>query len=272
MSPPPTSLDRRRSWFHDIAGAPVEFLAAEFADFRYPKHLHESLAVGIIERGAQRFATKHGTVLMPQQELCVVDAGLVHWGWADDTSGWRYRMVYPSADTVAAALECNPADAQRLGFGVHTIADPGLFASFGDLHRRAQLGDDVDADLMGFLRSLFGRHAAVQTPRESPSARVAAVMAAYLHDHPNRTVSSEELASVVGVSVGHALRSFSKAMGTSPSAYHVAMRVDRARHLLWAGVPVGQVAGVLGFFDQSHLHRHFVRHVGCTPGQYAAAC
>jgi transcriptional regulator GlxA family with amidase domain len=34
-------------------------------------------------------------------------------------------------------------------------------------------------------------------------------------------------------------------------------------------VPVAEVAQATGFFDQSHLHRHFRRTLGMTPARYA---
>lgn len=271
MSTPPVVVDRRDSWFLPVAGTDVEFLAADFVDFRYPKHLHESLPVGIIERGAQRFATRSGTVVMPQREVCVVDAGLVHWGWADDATGWRYRMIYPSFATLALALERPVADVERLGFGIHTIDDAALFAGFDRLHRRAQAGDDVDAEVLRFLRALFARHADHRRALAPPTKRVAERIRAYLHDHPERTVESTELAAAADASVGHAIRSFSAAFGMSPAAYHLALRIDRARRLLAAGTPVAHTAAALGFYDQSHFHRHFARHVGCTPGAFVRA-
>jgi AraC-like DNA-binding protein len=44
-----------------------------------------------------------------------------------------------------------------------------------------------------------------------------------------------------------------------------------ARRLLERGVAPGEVAQQTGFVDQSHLHRHFTRTLGITPGAYAAA-
>ena len=58
-------------------------------------------------------------------------------------------------------------------------------------------------------------------------------------------------------------------MGLTPHAYLNHIRVLRARDLLRQGCPIAQAAVNVGFVDQSHLHRHFKRIVGVTPGQYA---
>ncbi|MFD0925282.1 helix-turn-helix domain-containing protein [Williamsia deligens] len=43
-----------------------------------------------------------------------------------------------------------------------------------------------------------------------------------------------------------------------------------ARRLLLAGVPAVDVATASGFHDQAHLHRHFRRFLGTTPGRFRA--
>jgi transcriptional regulator GlxA family with amidase domain len=56
-----------------------------------------------------------------------------------------------------------------------------------------------------------------------------------------------------------------------PHAFQIAQRVNRARCLLEAGVPASAAAVMVGFHDQSHLHRHFQPRLGLTPAAYAAA-
>jgi transcriptional regulator GlxA family with amidase domain len=48
----------------------------------------------------------------------------------------------------------------------------------------------------------------------------------------------------------------------------LAHRIRKARRLLEAGTPVADIAAGTGFADQSHLHRHFQRSIGLTPGEY----
>jgi AraC-like DNA-binding protein len=66
----------------------------------------------------------------------------------------------------------------------------------------------------------------------------------------------------------HLVRAFSGAYGIAPHQYLMSRRVDRARRLLLDGRPPGEVATVTGFYDQSHLTRHFRKLVGVTPGRY----
>ncbi|ANZ21221.1 Helix-turn-helix domain [Streptomyces noursei ATCC 11455] len=51
----------------------------------------------------------------------------------------------------------------------------------------------------------------------------------------------------------------------------MARRVELARRLLLDGRTPTAVAAEIGFYDQSHLTRHFKRILGVTPGRYARA-
>ena len=73
------------------------------------------------------------------------------------------------------------------------------------------------------------------------------------------------------VQSGRFIRAFRKEVGLSPHAYLNQLRLLEARRLIAQGRAPADVATQVGFYDQSHLIRHFKRVYGITPGQYAAA-
>jgi transcriptional regulator GlxA family with amidase domain len=62
---------------------------------------------------------------------------------------------------------------------------------------------------------------------------------------------------------------FRRHYGVPPYQYLCRLRIEHARHLLRQGTPPVIVAMESGFFDQSHLSKHFKRLCGTTPGRYA---
>src|SRR6188472_1772157 len=90
----------------------------------------------------------------------------------------------------------------------------------------------------------------------------------YLSDQPARNVSLEELAAAAGVGKFRLIRLFKEGTGLPPHALQIARRVRTARRLLEAGQAIADVASAAGFADQSHMHRHFQRSLGMTPGEY----
>jgi len=82
-------------------------------------------------------------------------------------------------------------------------------------------------------------------------------------------VTLTELARVACLSKYHFLRTFTRAYGCSPHAYHMRLRLALARTLVESGEPLSSVAYSAGFADQSHFTRRFKQAFGETPGAYA---
>lgn len=84
----------------------------------------------------------------------------------------------------------------------------------------------------------------------------------------SQPVTLAQLAAAAGLSVSRFATLFRQEVGVSPHRYVCLVRIRHAQRLLRKGVPPCAVANEVGFFDQSHLGRHFRRLVGMTPGTY----
>jgi transcriptional regulator GlxA family with amidase domain len=93
----------------------------------------------------------------------------------------------------------------------------------------------------------------------------------YIHAHLVEDFSLQDLAGAVGISPYHLVRTFGERVGMPPSSYRRALRVLAAQRLLRAGLRPADVAAECGFYDQSHLNRHFKSVTGVTPRHYALA-
>jgi AraC-like DNA-binding protein len=91
---------------------------------------------------------------------------------------------------------------------------------------------------------------------------------AYIEANFDKTVSLAQLADLSALSVSRFATVFREQFGLSPYKYLCELRVRRAQTLLLAGVSGSVVATEVGFFDQSHLARHFKRLCGMTPSAF----
>lgn len=91
----------------------------------------------------------------------------------------------------------------------------------------------------------------------------------FLLDHIAEDVTLDALADHARADKFHLCRAFSQEIGFPPYAFLTQARIVRARMLLRRGLRPSEVAPLVGFCDQSQMHRHFLRIVGCTPGAYA---
>ncbi|HEY9645506.1 MAG TPA: AraC family transcriptional regulator, partial [Chroococcidiopsis sp.] len=91
---------------------------------------------------------------------------------------------------------------------------------------------------------------------------------AYLEAHYAEPVSIDHLATLAGLSPYYLIRSFRQQVGLSPHSYQLQWQLRQAKRSLHSPAPLSDIAIATGFYDQSHLNRHFKRAFGITPGQY----
>lgn len=104
----------------------------------------------------------------------------------------------------------------------------------------------------------------------TPSRTSAAIARALDHIEENfsERIDLEDLAAIAELSVFRFATVFRRQVGLPPHRYLCHVRVRRAQALLRDGVPPAIAAIEVGFFDQSHLSRHFKSACGMTPGRY----
>jgi AraC-like DNA-binding protein len=93
----------------------------------------------------------------------------------------------------------------------------------------------------------------------------------FIEQHFQERVSLPEIARAACLSPYYFLRLFRTVVGISPHAYLVQCRLRHARRLLAAGPgnrTLTHVAVEAGFYDQTHLTRHFRCAFGKTPGDW----
>jgi AraC family transcriptional regulator len=92
---------------------------------------------------------------------------------------------------------------------------------------------------------------------------------AYIHQNLRQPLALADLSRVACLSAYHFSRTFKRSTGFSPRQYVLRARVHAARELLVSGrLSVAEIALHVGFFDQSHLARHFKRQCGVPPSGF----
>ena len=91
----------------------------------------------------------------------------------------------------------------------------------------------------------------------------------FIIDHHANDIEVKDMAEHVHLSVGQLQREFSQNFGITPSRYLREVRVGMVRHLLESSdLSLTQIGSECGFYDQSHLTRHFKASTGLTPLKY----
>ncbi|MET9899508.1 AraC family transcriptional regulator [Streptomyces sp. NPDC006446] len=253
------------AWRPSIPGV-VEVFHAHYTEYAYPMHVHEAWTLLIVDDGAVRYDLdrhEHGT---PHDTVSLLPPHIPHNGAPATEHGFRKRVLYLDSSRLADDLIGPAVDGPDL-------VDPVLRRRVGQLHTAlAHPGDELEADsrltlIAERLRGTLSPGPAPRPPR--PDRPLAHQLRELLDERLVEGIALDEAARLVHAHPAHLVRAFSGAFGIAPHQYLMSRRVDRARRLLLDGRPPGEVAITTGFYDQSHLTRHFRRLVGVTPGRYA---
>ncbi|MFB9994779.1 AraC family ligand binding domain-containing protein [Deinococcus oregonensis] len=246
----------------------LDVLRASYQHHAYPRHTHEHFVIGIVEQGAEAFEYRRDRLLALPGDLTLVNPDEVHTGTSAAPDGYRYRALYPDPELLSAFSERHNAVPF---FDQPVVRDPALHAALLRLHgclEQPVSALERETWLTLVMTTLLTRHAGCRPLPSSPDATLAERVRQNLRDQPTTDLSLSDLARRYGVTSHHLVRAFTRQFGLPPHAYQIGLRVGLARRLLRAGLSPVQVAVETGFYDQSHLGRHFRRLVGVAPGQY----
>ncbi len=261
---PSNSTIREESRIWRPNGQPeLELLQGRYRNFAFARHFHSVAAIGVVEQGAMAchwegkdYETQPGTVIL-------LNAGDVHAPGRKAPGPWAFRMFYFGGRLAQDFL------GQDRPFTRPFVKDSTLASAVLTAHRSFQEGSAMEAE--SSLVSVISRlrpHLHSQTSIAAPGGSKIKRAQEYMQQHCTKNVSLRALATEVGLSPYHLVRSFRKFCGIPPHVYLMQARVERAQALLRTGTPLAEVAILTGFVDQSHFTRHFKRYSGVTPGRY----
>jgi AraC-like DNA-binding protein len=262
---PPTTI---RAWRPPVAGV-TEVFHAHFTDHAYPAHTHDTWDLMILDAGAVDFGLdrhRHAAA-DPAAAVVLLPPGVPHDGRTVTPAGFRKKVLYLDTAVLPEDLIGGAVDAP-------IVADPLLRHRIHRLHDAlGRPGEEFEAaSRLSFVVERLRFHLEASRPRtpgrEAP--RLAAGLRELLDARVQEGLSLREAAAILRAHPTHLIRCFTRAYGLPPHTYLTGRRVERARRALLSGGRPAEVAASVGFHDQAHLNRHFVRHVGTTPACYAA--
>jgi AraC-like DNA-binding protein/quercetin dioxygenase-like cupin family protein len=194
-----------------------------------PTHFHDEAQLTFVLSGRRTFLLPSGLVELDAGHGVIIPAAAPHRSLAESANVVCFNAYLPAGRYAVSALI---AGVRRLWRTAGCIPWAEVTALVGD-HR-----EDSGAPL-------------------DPADRPAGVRA-----------TVQELADRSRMSREGYSRMFARRYRISPHAYLLTCRLNEARSLLRAGMPIAQAANEAGFADQSHLGRWFRRAFGTTPGRY----
>jgi AraC-like DNA-binding protein len=256
--------DRFRAWRPAVAGV-TEVLHAHFVEHAYPMHAHASWTLLIVDDGAVRYDLDRHSHLVADA-VTLLPPHVPHNGRSATVEGFRKRVVYLDPAQLPTELIGRAVDQP-------VLFDAVLRRRIHQIHRvLTRPGEEFEAEsrlalvserLAEHLRRRVGELPVAADP---PLARALRELIA---ERFRSGLTLGEAAAALHAHPAHLVRTFSREYGMSPHQYLTSLRVDHSRRLLLSGWTAAAAASASGFYDQSHLNRHFGRILGTSPARYA---
>jgi AraC-like DNA-binding protein len=252
------------AWRPAVPGV-AEVFHARFTDHAYPSHTHDTWTLLLVDDGVVRFDLHRHEHAAMRSLVTLLPPHVPHDGRAATPAGFRKRVLYLDAGVFDPALvgpavdEPGVRDAvlrDRISRLHATLSEPGEA-----LHAESRLALVEDR----LRQHLTGRPAAAAVRDRG----LAAALRDLLDGSLPAGLSLAEAAGQLGASSAYLVRAFTREYGLPPHRYLTGRRLDLARRLLLDGRTPAAVAAEAGFYDQSHLSRHFQQFLGTTPARYA---
>ena len=252
----------------------AKVLKALMSDFSYARHAHEELAVGVTMEGVQEFSSRGCQHRSCPGDIILFNPDDVHNGNPGSREPLKYTMLYLDTEDFYPLFwsATGSQNAQFPVFETH-FKDHTLASLILEMSRLVSDGKGLSVEYEQYRYQIAKRlaqrvHMArddIWMPQKDSLLRR---VRDYIHDKIKDDISVDDLSLVAGVSKYHFIRMFRSQFGMTPHQYILNLKVNRAQGYLETGMLPSDVAQEFGFFDVSHLNRHFKRATGLTPKQY----
>ena len=249
------------------------------------EHHHGHIEFNWLTDGSMRYLIDGRDVTAPSRRLVMFWAGIPHRTVAVDRGPLgdsRQCNVYLPLDTFLHMPNLGKLTDTMMGGGMIALGPDAIgtdtLQRWYDDYRH---GDAERSDILRAEIALMLRRAAVAGWEEilppwieavTPSTKAAkplryvVAMVKHVLEHLPDSLSSEEVAAVVGLHPNYALSLFTSVMNVSLHKFVVRMRLIRARALLFEGeLSIENVAYASGFNSLSQFYDQFRSAYGVTP-------
>ncbi|BCS88400.1 AraC family transcriptional regulator [Pseudodesulfovibrio sediminis] len=252
----------------------ITVLNAVMADFSYANHAHEDFALGVTREGIQEFSCNGSQFRSAPGNIILFNPGDVHNGHPGNEDALKYTMLYLDPNHLLSLVGCASETGRKpFRIGENHFEDRMLRPLIMDM---AQLVAGTAHTLLEYDHLLYeiakrlAQRMGVFAPDAWKDTKDTLLLKVrdHIHDHISEDISIDDLSQVASISKYHFIRLFRSQFGLTPHRYILIHRINRAREALDSGIAPSTLAQELGFFDASHMNRHFKRAYGVTPKQY----
>jgi AraC-like DNA-binding protein len=235
------------------------FVQSSYCTHVYPPHFHDHYVISLITKGLNEGHCQKRKYQIPQNEIIVINPGEIHTGSSFENKLLSYIGFY---------IDPSFFGIQQPDFQELHINDPRLTKNFFTFFesRFSDHALEIEEKKVLFFQRLI--HPEGTRATKNFEKKQVSRIKSFLQDHFDADFRLHDLSRAMGLSGFHLIRLFKESVGLTPFEYLRNLRIEKSKLLLRKSIPISEIAVQVGFYDQSHYHKHFKRIVGITPGHF----
>ncbi len=250
--------------------AGAELVLGQCQNYFFPRHTHAEYTVGIVLSGSESIYCRGGNQSAGSGSLYFARPDEIHTGQSIGQSSWRFASLYLSPAFYQSCFA-----GQRPDFNKAVQENPGsshMYAEFVRLLDVSSCNVERQSALIMTVQYLTQNNMGGANIETSTKTDMPAINRSieFMHANFAAPIKLKDIAGIAGFHPGYFVDYFAKSKETTPHAYLLSIRLNAAKKALKEGQKPAEAAASSGFYDQSHLNRHFARVFGMTPGQFRA--
>jgi AraC-like DNA-binding protein len=252
----------------------VEAIVGKHISNEFRRHIHKTYIIGIVEQGKRIISYSNDSKTISEGEIFIINPKQVHSCMSESSIGHSYKLLsIPPFFMQLTASHISERHEEIPFFSCVHINDRKLsqkLLKLFDIIENSESDIQIESNFYDFVTGLLISYSITPLPVSDTQKQNDSIARAckYIHTHYSDNLSLKELASIACLSPFHFQREFKRFMGITPHEYLNDFRIGKSKKLLIEDNEIVDIANRLGFSDQSHFSRIFLKTVGVTPGIY----
>lgn len=252
----------------------IEIKESMFSEFDLPDHFHDTYCIGLLSNGIKNCTIEKTPQLIHSNSASIINPYQIHSDKNIDAVPCLFRMIYLNEDLLNYfAKKITGKSKENLVFSNDLITDPLVVSSIAAFFEDMENVDLLENKLKSLIEILISKGYSKQDSfiaGESKNAIDDSVEMARLNF--SEKIDIGKMSHESKLSKFQFIRHFKKKTGLTPASYILMQRINHAKRLLTKGIPIGEVALEVGFYDHAQFCKFFKYYTNASPTEYLRYC
>jgi len=244
----------------------VTVLSANMSDFKYKTHAHQEYALGVTLNGIQEYNLSGSSLSSYPNGVMLFNPEQAHDGRSHDQSCLVYVMLYIDPSVFSEIFEKKGLPY----FDTPVVYDTDLRRKILNLSQAVLTCKEeaLCSELLLDLAERIKPNLELDYYKDTVQTAKAKEM---IHGSLSDIIRLDEICAELNMSKYQFIRAFKANTGISPYQYFLNSKVEHAKQLIEKTKDVYEAVAEFGFFDITHLNRHFKSAYGVTANEYLSS-